>query len=444
MNSAKDHPKNARSTATVFSTLLLSLTFPVYAFAHETEHQAVLADENQPDGWFNASENWFGIPLDVLAISGMAVTAMLAAFFIIRFSPGLPMSKRKYRKGYRNGMIAATIVSFVFTVVAAIGSESMQQNSEEAFKIPHIHGMGFSADGQQLFLPVHEGIVSYHHGIWEKPVGELHDYMGFAIADNGFYASGHPAMDSELPNPLGWLRANGPGETIEHMSLLGKADFHLTAVGYRTHVQYVQAMEPNELMPLAGLIYRSEDGKAWKPIALEGIQGNLISISAHPDDANQLGVATTEGFWVSADGGTTVQKVAAELTDTGQQATGIYYSPAADLFLTMRNATGQAELYRWRLKDRDGVKQYTPPNIMQDIIYMAQHPQQPDTIAFATADLDVYYTIDRGENWLKIIRKGQALNGEVTLQEMPAVNEQPDEIENGLEATPAKEDHSGH
>jgi hypothetical protein len=30
-------------------------------------------------------------------------------------------------------------------------------------------------------------------GKWKEAPGEMHDYLGFSMADNGFYSSGHPA-----------------------------------------------------------------------------------------------------------------------------------------------------------------------------------------------------------------------------------------------------------
>lgn len=61
----------------------------------------------------------------------------------------------------------------------------------EAFELPHIHGLGFTADGTTLLIPAHIGIFTVSDGIWQRPSGPAHDYMGFSISDDGFYSSGH-------------------------------------------------------------------------------------------------------------------------------------------------------------------------------------------------------------------------------------------------------------
>jgi hypothetical protein len=77
-------------------------------------------------------------------------------------------------------------------------------------EILHIHGLGFSGDGQRLFVPAHTGFQVYAHGGWFTPNVPPHDYMGYVATDDGFYSSGHPAPNSDLVNPLGLGRICKP------------------------------------------------------------------------------------------------------------------------------------------------------------------------------------------------------------------------------------------
>ena len=76
-------------------------------------------------------------------------------------------------------------------------------------QLMHVHGLAYSADGQQLFIPSHYGIAAYAEGRWAKMPGPEHDYMGFAATRDALYSSGHPAADSNLVNPFGLIKKIG-------------------------------------------------------------------------------------------------------------------------------------------------------------------------------------------------------------------------------------------
>ena len=58
----------------------------------------------------------------------------------------------------------------------------------------HIHGLSYSADGKQLYIPMHHGARHLNGSQWSsKAPGPEHDYMGFAVTREFFYSSGHPA-----------------------------------------------------------------------------------------------------------------------------------------------------------------------------------------------------------------------------------------------------------
>ncbi|MGH2537487.1 MAG: hypothetical protein ACRDHL_08850, partial [Candidatus Promineifilaceae bacterium] len=104
---------------------------------------------------------------------------------------------------------------------------------QAAVEFPHIHGLGFSADGRQLFVPAHDGLRLFSNGQWQIPDAAGHDYMGYAPADDGFYSSGHPHPSSGLVNPLGLVKSNDGGQTLTRLGFEGESDFHLMGVGYQ-------------------------------------------------------------------------------------------------------------------------------------------------------------------------------------------------------------------
>ncbi|WP_080835059.1 hypothetical protein [Cohnella massiliensis] len=61
-------------------------------------------------------------------------------------------------------------------------AEGPNSNTETTFM--HLHGLGYSADGKRLFIPVHNGLKVYADGVWSDAPGEKHDYMGFSAADS--------------------------------------------------------------------------------------------------------------------------------------------------------------------------------------------------------------------------------------------------------------------
>ncbi|PKE18469.1 hypothetical protein [Macrococcoides caseolyticum] len=61
------------------------------------------------------------------------------------------------------------------------------------------------------------------------------DYMRFKVVDEGFYTSGQPGRDSDIPNPFGIQRSFDGGRTLEHIKFEGETDYRAVAVGYNSH-----------------------------------------------------------------------------------------------------------------------------------------------------------------------------------------------------------------
>lgn len=76
-------------------------------------------------------------------------------------------------------------------------------------ELEHIHGMGYSSDGDKLYFASHDGLRVYVQGQWIQPEGEKHDYMVFSMADDRIYSSSHPSPGSNLAKSWAWSEMNG-------------------------------------------------------------------------------------------------------------------------------------------------------------------------------------------------------------------------------------------
>lgn len=94
--------------------------------------------------------------------------------------------------------------------------------SKESVEFTHIHGLGFTADGEKAYIPAHDGLRVFENGEWknvEKGEGQLHDFMGFTMTSEGFYSSGHLSIQSNYENPFGLIKSIHEGESLELLNL---------------------------------------------------------------------------------------------------------------------------------------------------------------------------------------------------------------------------------
>ncbi|WP_114165121.1 F510_1955 family glycosylhydrolase [Exiguobacterium sp. TNDT2] len=173
-------------------------------------------------------------------------------------------------------------------------------------EVSHIHGAGFWQDGRPV-IATHTGLMEFREDGWYELSSNRHDYMGFELVADGFYASGHPAQDSPYKNPLGVVRGTEKGETLEIRSLEGEADFHYMSVGYETESIYVYLEQATK--ELAPGFYRSLDGGvSFEPMKMDGIDGRGIAgIMADASEPERVFVYGPDGILVSDDGGDTFE-----------------------------------------------------------------------------------------------------------------------------------------
>src|SRR5690606_15855763 len=139
--------------------------------------------------------------------------------------------------------------------------------------------------GNDLYFASHSGPKIYRDGEWFETADNFYDYMGFNAVDEGFYSSGHPSADSDLPNPLGIQRSIDGGETLEEIAFQGEMDFHVMAVGYNSHDIFLLNPAKNSLLE-AGFYKSNDKGESWEPVSAAGLAGEVTSLALHPADSN--------------------------------------------------------------------------------------------------------------------------------------------------------------
>ena len=299
--------------------------------------------------------------------------------------------------GRRTRLIGGAALAIVAIAAIIFMALSASRGSNGLVEIHHVHGMGFSADGRQLFVAAHDGLRVYANGEWSVPNIPAHDYMGYSASDDGFYSSGHPNPSVNLINPFGLIKSVDGGASLIRLGFEGESDFHLMSVGYRHHAIYVWNPAPNSRLS-PGMHYSLDDGQTWQQSALQGITANPIQIAIHPTEANFVALATEGGLFISFDYGGTFEHIG----EAGS-VTAVTFSPNGEqLFF------GYTTLAAYDLATKQIDSLQIPAIAADDAIgYIAVNPAQPDEIAFATFGRDIYLSIDGRQSWQPIAQNGK-------------------------------------
>lgn len=266
----------------------------------------------------------------------------------------------------------------------------------------HVHGLAFTPDGRALMVPAHIGLAVYRDGRWSSAPGPAHDFMGFSVAKNAIYTSGHPAPGSPLRNPLGLIKSTDGGKTWRQLSLYGEADFHDIAVGYQTNVVYVISSGANSRMPEAGIYYTRDEGRTWKRSELGGIISPITGIAAHPSDPRKVAVSTFGGLYLSRDFGKHFRRLTPEIT-----VTAVLFEPGGKHLLFASEDT--SALVRVALEGGSNQRLKLPALVSDVVTYIARSPADQKQLAVATRRKNVFLSQDAGKSWKQIAREGEGL-----------------------------------
>lgn len=270
----------------------------------------------------------------------------------------------------------------------------------QSVTLHHVHGLAYSADGKQLFVPSHDGLAIYNAGHWSKAPGPQHDYMGFTATKGRFYSSGHPAPGSGLKNPFGLIASGDGGRTWGKRGLEGESDFHVLGASYETNAVYVYNPARNSRMDHPGIYYTLNDGFTWTRTRAEGLTSTVHAIAVHPSRPQTIAVAAKEGLFLSSDNGERFERLAA-----GQALAAFFELDGEHLLYSMYD--GAARLYRHSLKSRSRTEIPLPPLARDAVSYIAQNPAERAEYAIATFERSVFLSKNMGKNWTQIAQNGQ-------------------------------------
>ncbi|MEO8611046.1 MAG: F510_1955 family glycosylhydrolase [Chloroflexota bacterium] len=293
---------------------------------------------------------------------------------------------------------AALVLAVLFTATLYLPRGTNRTVISAQF--PDIHGLGFSADGQRLFVPAHNGLLVYTDGHWETSDLPSNDYMGYTPTNSGFYSSGHPGPQSDLPNPLGLIRSREGASTLEMLAFEGESDFHLLGAGYQTHTLYALNGHPNSRLS-RGLYYTLDDGQTWEQSNMQGGGGSPLQIAVHPTEAGTLAIATEDGVFLSMDYGNTFA-----LTGEAAHITAAVFNPNGETLLMGFQTITSYDLASGQMEAIQG------PNIEEGdtISYIAVN-QVTGEIAVATFDKNIYLSQGNLPSWQRIVTLGVGQNG---------------------------------
>lgn len=291
----------------------------------------------------------------------------------------------------------------VILAVIVVGAFALIKGKSDtsAVEFMDIHGLGFTKSGTKIYVPAHDGLKVYENGVWKKGDGEGNDYMGFSMVNDGFYSSGHPGTNSSKKNPLGIVKSTDMGKSIDILNLYGEIDFHGLAVGYNTHAIYVINPEMNSKMKDTGLYYSLDDTKTWKKSNMNGIEGQIFALAAHPNNDKVIAISTNKGIFISKDNGNTFNKVLDDPT------TAISFSEQGKLIAG--SISSQLKLINIETNEAANI---TIPSLEKDdaIGYIAVNPKNEKHIAFTTFTKNIYISEDQGKNWLKLADEGKGID----------------------------------
>ncbi|WP_231571553.1 F510_1955 family glycosylhydrolase [Gordoniibacillus kamchatkensis] len=296
-------------------------------------------------------------------------------------------------------LVLAAVLLIGTTACSKKAEQGPNSNASNTFM--HLHGLGYSADGKRLFIPVHNGLQVYADGSWNEGPGEKHDYMGFTAVDDGFYSSGHPAPGSKYKNPLGLVKSTNDGKTVSVISLEGEVDLHGMTAGFRSHTLYVTNPEPNSKMKQAGLFYSKDKGETWTNSPATGLQGQMTAIAAHPYDASIAAVGTTTGTYLSRDYGQRFTSLVPE-----QPVSALTFTDSGNVLAATSGPN--ASLLEINIESKESLAIKMPSK--DTITYVVQNPTDPKELVLTTEPKDVYLSTDRGATWIKIAEKGKTIN----------------------------------
>lgn len=343
---------------------------------------------------------------------GFIASLIILIIFLVLFAlakrkmKNISLKKKENRKKHHSIAKRSTIykwISILFSVATIFLLIMANASMEQKITFEHFHGVGYTDDGEELYVASHDGLRVYKDDAWTMPTeGENHDYMGFSMFKGGFYSSGHPAPDSDLENPLGIVKSTDNGKTLEKLDLYGSVDFHGMTVGYETEELYVFNPAENARMDQPGFYYSTNMTETWNKSEFRGLEGQAIALAAHSTKEGMVAVGTDKGIFISDDYGNNFEGLA-----ISEVVSAVSFDHQNSLLVATQSSGGT--LSRIDLSTKE-VNELNTPDLEDDVIaYVKQNPANKEELVIATNNKNIYFSFDGGNTWEQSVDNGVAI-----------------------------------
>jgi hypothetical protein len=379
----------------IFIMIFTVFVLPLTAFAHGTE---VVHQKEEIT--------------NTLLKNGMIVSAVILILGILLWFQSKKQLSRvnvknkvgRKKKDYLDKKLkwnlALVILGALLLIGTGIGFTLTKPQNQEAVDFIHIHGLGYTNDGKQIFVPAHDGLKVFDGHTWKDYNKiEKNDFMGFSAVKNGFYSSGHPSPDSKLANPLGIVKNTNYGPELKILDLYKEMDFHAMTAGYETNEIYVFNTMKNSKMSDTGLYYTTDETKSWHKSELNGLSGQATSIAAHATEKGVVAIGTDNGVYLSKDYGNNFELILPDIN-----VTTISFDHNNGLIIGY--ITDKSKLLSFNLTNKETKDLNVPDLGNTAIAYVQQNPANVSGFTFATIDKDIYISKNAGSNWTEMVDKG--------------------------------------